>query len=134
MTSVCENFTLELIAWNSFAPSLSLVSFLSLHSKTCKTGCIILHTWLQGRLGLNLQLSHTNTLTIMILLPTSFSVAIHLHPYCHTLSQPYVITYIFSRNIMLLFACKFLFMFAVLSIKEYRLYDIIIYKHQRNSC
>lgn len=114
MTSVCENFTLELIAWNSFVPSMSLVSFLFLHSKICKTGCVILHTWLQGRLGLSLQLSHTNTLTIRILLPASVSVATRLHPYCHTLSQPYIVTYVFSRNIMLLFACKILFMFAVL--------------------
>lgn len=55
-----ENFILELIAWNSFALSTSLVSFLFLDHEDCKTDCVLLYIWLQGRLELNLHLSYTN--------------------------------------------------------------------------
>lgn len=69
MTLVSKPFILELIAWNSFAPSMSLVSFLFLNNKNCKTGCVLLYTWLQGRLGLNLQFSlRASTLNNMTLL------------------------------------------------------------------
>lgn len=113
MTLFCENLILELIAWNSFALSMFLLSFLLLYSENCKTGCIIIHTWIQGRLELSLQLSHTNTLTVMILLSVPFSVVVHFYPYCYALGQPYIIINAFFRT-MLLFVFKISFVFEVL--------------------
>lgn len=60
MPLVCENFILEFIAWNSFALSTSLVTFLFLDNEDYKADCVLLYIWLQGRLELDLHLSYAD--------------------------------------------------------------------------
>lgn len=94
MVLICKNSLLQpTAAWNSFAPSMSLVSFLFLDDEDCKTGYVLLYIWLRRRLELNLHLNYANSLNIMTLLPEQFSPTFHLHPYSHTPSHP--IIYVF---------------------------------------
>lgn len=134
MTLISKIFILELIAWNSFVPSMSLVSFRLLDNENCKNRLYFTLHLASRKVGTKFT---TQLQQIPWTLWPYYQYNFRLPSACILITTPQItpcITICVSSGpIILLFVVKILFVFEVLYIKEGGLYDIIIYKHHKSS-